>query len=189
MRTSRYVLLFLLTCAGIIYIQRVYTIEEPLECDTALFSVLANEWNHGKHLYTEIWDNKPPGIILSYALAQKLTSFGQNSILLLETVTAILTLFGIFAATYWMTGDSRAGSWAALIWTLINATPYLECNQPLSEVFINALWVWGIAFLFRFMKDNSISFLWLAGAFFSAASLYKHYVVLASLIIIVSYAC
>jgi hypothetical protein len=182
---DRTIVLFLGICAAIIFLQRLHTFDEPLECDTALFSVLAHEWRLGRPLYSDLWDNKPPGIILTYAIAQAVAGSGPRSILLLGTLASILTLVGVYFAAFWMTGNCRAGLWAAAFWTLVNAAPYLEANQPVAEVFVNACWTWGAAFLFRFWREEAGPWdLWIAGSCLAAAGFYKHHIAFVNGIII-----
>jgi len=182
------VTVFLGACAVIIFLQRLHTFQEPLECDTALFSVLAQEWRMGRPLYSDLWDNKPPGIILTYAAAQAVAGSGPRAILFLETLASVLTLLGIYYAAFWMTGDRHAGLWAAAFWTLVNAAPYLEADQPAAEVFVNACWVWGVAWAFRAWQEKEVSRdLWIAGSFLAAAGFYKHHIALVNGIIVLSF--
>ena len=143
--------------SSVIFLERRHTQTEPLECDTALFSVQAHEWNRGRPLYSDLWDNKPPAITLTYAFAQRAAGEGPGSLLLLEVSFAILTLFGLYQAAFWMTGKQSAGLWAAAFWTLVNATPYLEANLPNAEVFVNACWIWGLAWAFRIRQTSESS--------------------------------
>jgi len=176
---SRSVFLLLGICSAVILLQRIHARAEPLESDTALFSVLAQEWRQGRPLYSDLWDNKPPGLMLTYATAQAAVGQGPRSILLLGSFASILTLFGLYATAIRMTGDRRAGVWAAIFWALINATPYLEANQPLAEVFVNACWVWAAAWGFRAVERGTIWDFFRAGSFLAMASFYKHHLVIA----------
>jgi len=171
----------------LVFKQRLYSYQEPVECDTALFSVLAREWRLGRELYSDLWDNKPPGIILTYAAAQQVVGSGPNSILLLATFSSIFTLFGIYFAAFWMTGDWRSGVWGAAFWTLVNADPYLEANQPLAEVFVNVVWAWAMAWAIRALKkEGSSKDLVVAGCLLALASFYKHHLVVSNVLIALS---
>jgi hypothetical protein len=167
--------------AVLIVKQRLYSRDEPLESDTSLFSVLAAEWNQGRLLYSDIWDNKPPGIILTYAGAQSLAGSGQRSILLLGSAASILTMVGIYFAVFALTKNTGASLWGAVFWTITNANPYLEANQPLAEVFVNVCWIWAAAWGFYSRERRSTRNLLWAGSFLALATFYKHHLIFANI--------
>ena len=185
-RTGFVMPLLLGTFSLVIFLQRYHTRNEPVECDTANQSVLAHEWRLGRPLYSDLWINKPPGGILTFAAAEKLAGTGSSSILFLAALTSILTLFGIYVGTVWMTHDRASGLWAGVFWTLVNGNPYLEANQPMLEGFANVFWVWGAAFAFRAVQEESPSRdLWISGGFLAMASFYKHHLAPANVLFMI----
>lgn len=184
--SNTFVVIFLITLGTGVCLQRYHTREEPVECDTAHQSVLAHEWNHGRLLYSDLWINKPPGGIVTFAAAEKLVGFGSATILLLSALTSLLTLLGIYVAAAWMAQDRLAGVWAAFFWTLVNGNPYLEANQPMLEGFVNVFWVWGLALAIRALEEKSpYRILWLCGCFLAAASFYKHHLVIPNVLFMI----
>jgi hypothetical protein len=62
--------------------------------DQGIYAVVADGILHGKMPYKDIWDFKPPGIFLVYALAQALFGRAMVSIRLLEVIGMVASVFG-----------------------------------------------------------------------------------------------
>lgn len=135
--------------AAICILVRLMTYHEPLERDITSYAVIAHEMLNGRDLYAEIWDHKPPAIHITYMLAEMIAGYGTASIYLMNVTAAILTLIGVFFAARELAGDSRAGVWAAGLWTIVSMNPSLQANQPNTEVFINACLIWILFLLIR----------------------------------------
>jgi len=114
---------------------RYHYLHYPLTTDPASYAVVAHEMLHGKRLYVDVFDHKPPGIYLVDAIAEKLIGYGDWEIWLLGTTAAVSTLF----ALYW----AGAGLWGCLFWTVIQADAYMRANSPYVEVWLALLAVLG----------------------------------------------
>ncbi len=131
--------------AGCIAGLRRHTFDEPLERDLTAYAVVAQGMLDGRALYADMWDHKPPGVHLAYALAIALFGFGPRAIYALSVGTAVLTLLGVYFAGS-AGGRGRAvGLVAAAFWAAVSGDLYLQANQPNTEVFINVCLVWAFA--------------------------------------------
>lgn len=171
-------LLILLGLSAVIGLQRLYTWREPLECDITLYAVFGHELLDGRSLYSDLCENKPPAIFVTYAAAEWLAGYGPTAIYLLGTIAAIMTLLGIYWGGYSLSGSTGTGLLAALFWTVICSDLSLQANQPNTEVFINACIIW--AFVLMLKTNYSQPWLWRylsIGALLAIASLYKMVVI------------
>jgi len=168
----------LLGLSLLIAAQALHTYDEPLEFDSALYAILGHELLAGRHLYSDLWDIKPPAIHVTYAVAELLAGYGPRQIYLLSVATAIATLLGVYVAGAALSGARVAGLWAALFWTVIWAAPGLEANQPNSEVFANACSIWAFALMVGARNGGFQVRRWLLiGALFALSILYKPMVI------------
>jgi hypothetical protein len=169
--------LILLALGCGIALARIRTWDEPLERDLTTYAVIGHNLLQGRSLYSDLWDNKPPAIFVTYALSEYLFGYGPASVYALNVFASLLTLCAVYAAGSW-SGDRRAGLWAAAFWAVWSGDPRLLGNQPNTEVFMNACLAGGFALVVR-CRPGGLSF-WrslAAGALFMAASAYKQVVV------------
>ena len=149
---------------------RFYTYSEPMERDIAAYAVYGHEMIRGGLLYTDLRDNKPPAIFVTYALAEKLTGYSPVEFFSLWVFAVILSLWGIYAAGR-VFGEA-GGLWAAVFWTVICADMKLEANQPNTEVFMNACQVGAFALAVSRTKESDRRY-WLIGLLGALSALYK----------------
>ncbi|HWY39631.1 MAG TPA: hypothetical protein VNX27_02445 [Chthoniobacterales bacterium] len=174
-------------CA-LIFAMRLHTYDEPLERDLTTYAVIAHEMLNGKHLYSELWDHKPPAIHVTYATAELIAGYGRNSIFLMNVVAAMATLI----ACYFAGGSDGRGPLGGLIaaglWTLVSGDLAIQGNQPNTEVFLNAFLTSAFA-IFACSKNSQLGFAraFLVGALFAVASFYKQIVVVQAGLISVAY--
>jgi hypothetical protein len=141
--------------------------------DQSIYALVGEGVLHGKMPYRDLWDFKPPGIFLVYALAQGLFGRGMVAIRLLEVAGLLASVFGFMRLADTFFGRPRAGLVGAAVAAIIHAElEFWHTAQP--EVFggyvtLAALilatstshprrryWVWfgtgvlfGLAFLFK----------------------------------------
>jgi hypothetical protein len=99
-----FILAVLISLSLVIALQRWHTYNEPLEHDLTLYAVFGHELLNGRPLYSDLWDNKPPGIFVTYAAAEKIAGYGPGAIYLLGVLGAIVTMLGLYAAGSALTG-------------------------------------------------------------------------------------
>ena len=174
----RVMVLVLLGLSALICIQRLHTYHEPLERDLTTYAVIGHELLGGRSLYSDLCENKPPGIFITFAVAEKLVGYGPGAIYLLGVIAAIVTLFGVYVAGFALSGKIETGLWAALFWTVICSDLQLEANQPNTEVFANGCLILAFSLIIR--TKNRDPWLWryfAIGALLAIASFYKTVVI------------
>ena len=168
----------LLGLAVLLAAGRAYTLHEPLENDVSGYAVVGHELLLGRPLYTDLWDNKPPLLAHTFAVAERLVRFGPQSILLLNIVAGLATLAGTYTAGR-AVGGPAAGLFAAGLWTIVGGDALVQANQPNAEVFVNVGLTWAAAAL---LSDLPAARPWrtglAAGVAFAFASLYEHHTVI-----------
>jgi hypothetical protein len=129
--------------------EKIATYGEPIERDIATYAVIGHEIGQGKTLYSDLWEVKPPGVHLTYALFEK--CFGENdrAILVMNFIFCGLTLVGVFLAASVHASGWRAGLCGALFWAILSGDLNLQADQPNTELFINAIWAWAFALWLR----------------------------------------
>jgi len=168
----------------------LHTYDEPLERDLTTYAVIAHQMLHGKNLYNDLWDHKPPAIHVTYAAAELIAGYGRNSIFLMNVVAAMATLVACYFAGSAGGRGPVAGLVAAAFWTLASGDLAIEGNQPNTEVFLNALLTTAFVIFARAEKTR-IGFrgALLVGVLVTLASLYKQIVILQAACLAVAYFC
>ena len=138
--------------------------------------MIGHELLKGRQLYADLWDHKPPAIHATYALAELVTGYGPQQLYLLHMAALTITLIGLYQAGT-LLGGSRAGLCTAVVWAIGSIFPHWEGYNPNTEVFLNALLVWGFYFLCRLNSTPRWSLAWAFGAAIGIASLYKQVVI------------
>ncbi len=145
--SKRIVWLVLFSLCFLIFLERLHTLQEPWFTDVAFYATLGDEMNHGRFLYSDLWDQKPPAIYATYALAEKLLGHTPFLLLFLGFFTSVAILLGLYKAGEALTGKASGGLWAAAFWALLSNDLLLEADMPNNEFFINACLVWAFALL------------------------------------------
>ncbi|NQV16306.1 glycosyltransferase family 39 protein [bacterium] len=145
--------------------------DEPLERDLTTYGYVAHALLSGQRLYTDLWDHKPPGIYIAYALAELTWGYGQHALILLWVVVTIMSTFLIFLIL-----DRISGLYAALLgvffWVLSANSVYLEANQANTEIFLNLFTLIALWALICF--DNSANrYLHIVGWAMAIATIFK----------------
>jgi hypothetical protein len=151
-------------------LERLHTYAEPLDRDVGTYVVIAQAMRHGRELYTDLFDHRPPLVFILYALAQALVGTGAPSVFLLSIAAALATGLALYAAAG---SEWPVGLWAAAFWALICADLPLQANQPNTEVFMNAALAAAFALLLRVGPQATDRRALAAGACLAVAALLK----------------
>src|SRR6476469_1125587 len=89
---------------GMIALGRLHTYDEPLDRDVATYAVIGGEMLHGRALYSDLWDNKPPALYGAFAAAQLVARDPTAATFLIGLVCAWATALALFAG-----GSAGAG--------------------------------------------------------------------------------
>lgn len=152
---------------------RMLTFGEAIERDEAAYMVIADGLLHGRALYADLWDHKPPAIHMTYAAAAALFGPTPWAFWVMGWITSLVTLWGCYRAGAAL-GGQVSGLVAAGLWTIIEGDLRLQANQPNVEVFMNACLVWAfVAVVETPMAGNHVSRWMTIGAAYFLATLYK----------------
>jgi hypothetical protein len=167
---------FVLTSlACLIVIERLALYQRVIYIDNALYGVIGNEVLHGKLLYTEMWDHKPPAIFITYMLAEMIVGYSPHVFYFLAVVSTIVVMIGIYYAAFAGTASWGWSLFAAALWVVLAGDMSIQGLHPNTEVFINLCSVWAFALI---VKSRTQSLQWprfiLIGVLFGLASLYKN---------------
>ncbi|QPJ65349.1 MAG: hypothetical protein G3M78_08075 [Candidatus Nitrohelix vancouverensis] len=174
-------LILLLLCL-LMAAMRYYTFDEPFERDITTQAVTAHEILNGKKIYTDIFSDRPPLLQATYALGELIAGFGLWQIYLLWIVPSIITLIGVYYCATARNNETSTGLWAATFWAVISCDPFVQANQPNTEVFINSCLIWILALILRDDGKGSGQGRAVAiGILLALGSLYKYHVVFMAL--------
>jgi len=152
-------------------------IGEALDPDITAYAVIGRELVHGRSLYSDLWDHKPPLVHGLYAAAYAAVGEGPWEVYLLWVLGASATLIGLFLAADRLAGY-RAALWTGVFFVPLTVATSLQANQPNTELFQNAFLALGAMALVRRSTQRQASgfpgaAVWGAGAAFAAATLLK----------------
>lgn len=124
---------FLLIIFVIFFLLRLPSVIEPnWYGDEGIYQVMGMAINDGRILYSEIWDNKPPLLYLTYALF----SGDHLSARFLSLIVGILTTGFFFVLSQSIFRNFKASVAATVLFTLLFATPIIEGNIANAENFM-----------------------------------------------------
>src|SRR5213595_2969770 len=89
--------------------------------DQGIYAVVADTILKGGMPYRDAWDFKPPGIFLTYALAQGVFGKSMLSIRLLEVIGLVATVFGLQRLGQVFFDKPKAGLVAGAVAALVQA--------------------------------------------------------------------
>jgi hypothetical protein len=128
---------FVIFSAFLFFILRLPSLFEPLWYgDEGIYQVIGNSLNHGKLLYFQIFDNKPPLLYWTYALFQS----DQFAVRLASLIFGLLAVIMFFFLSKKLFTNSKNNNKIPLLTTFIFAVlfglPLLEGNIANAENFM-----------------------------------------------------
>ena len=108
--------------------------QPPWYMDEGIFAFVGNGWRSGGALYTDVWDNKPPGIFAVYALAWS-SGLEMLAVRLLDLAAMLGTIVLVYAIARRFTGDV-AGFVAASLTAVLLGLPTIEGYIANTESFL-----------------------------------------------------
>src|SRR6185436_10383655 len=94
----------LLGLAGLALLVRIPAIVQPLGIDQSLWASAVRGMERGQRLYVDVWEQRPPGIYLSYWAAFKVFGWTPAAIGWLDIICSAITTITVYAL-----GRSLAG--------------------------------------------------------------------------------
>lgn len=153
------------------FLMRFPSLYEPFWYgDEGIFAAVAKNLTQGGVLYQTTWDNKPPMIYLTYATIFSLFGVSMFWLRLVATIVVMTTTAYIYELAKTTLGKQRA-LLAGLIFGFLTSLRIIEGNLALTEIFMILPITFAMYLAVRNRFDNKSLFI--AGALFAVASLYK----------------
>ena len=111
----------LLACGALVLFLRLPALPQSvIDWDESIYLLMAREMLRGHPPYTVIWDHKPPGLFVLFALAQ--IALGQTilAIRLLAVIVVTATSFLLWLFGWRVLGSAAIGALAALFYALFS---------------------------------------------------------------------
>ena len=160
-----------LACLAIVAV-RARGYGEPFDRDVGTYAVIAREMRHGRLLYTDLFDHKPPAIYGLFAAAQAVAGVGEASVFVIGVFSATVTALALFSAGA-RVGGAPAGVVAAASWAALSADLALQADQPNVEAPLNACLAIAFAALVAIRSVRMDRPVVTAGVFLGLAMLFK----------------
>lgn len=133
---------------------RLHTLHEPFERDITGYAYTAHQMLHGKELYVDVWDHKPPAMPYLYALFEAVFGYDDIAIYLLGLTCASISLLlvGLIAKEL---APHPTALIAMVFFGLLAQSGPIQSNQPNAEAVINAFKLIGIYAAIRAMRADA----------------------------------
>lgn len=134
-RLNKFYILLIAFGFVIFLLVRMKVHHSSLENDEGHYAYAASQILQGNYLYKNVHLNKPPGIVLIYALAFKL--FGESSfaIKLIGTVSILFSSIFVFFISKKMY-KLKAAIFSTLLFLLSFSSPFIQSANSNSEIFM-----------------------------------------------------
>lgn len=143
---------FLAIISFFFFLLRFPSLFEPLWYgDEGIYQVMGMGINHGRLLYRDIWDNKPPLLYYLYALVQS----DQFAIRLLSLLTAVFAIVIFYFLTKKLFYKEKVSMVTTGVFALLFATPLIEGNIANAENFMIPLILSAALLLFTVIANQS----------------------------------
>jgi len=108
----------LLGLAGIALLVRIPAIVQPLGIDQSLWASAVRGMERGQRLYVDVWEQRPPGIYLSYWAAFKVFGWTPAAIGWLDIICSAITTITLYALGRSLAGRLTGAAAAAVFATM-----------------------------------------------------------------------
>lgn len=152
----------------VVLVFRIPTFFEPYSYgDETIYLTLGQGMRSGLTLYKDIYDNKPPLLYATAALAGSL--FWFKAILAIWMIITIYVFWKLTVVLF--PKDGRLQKVATILFALFTTIPLFEGTIANAELFMIGPTI--AAFFILFSKEHTYKNIFLAGTLFSIASLFK----------------
>src|SRR6266567_8211565 len=155
-RLERKKTVWLLTgfCLVFFFLRLPSIIEPYWYGDEGVYEVIGQAMDHGRLLYRDIWDNKPPLLYTIYALAQG----DQSTTKIISIIAGMLSLIAFFLLTQKIFNKVRISILASSIFIIFLGTPILEGNIANAEVFLLPFTIFAGLLIYQFTNKKLSTF-------------------------------
>jgi hypothetical protein len=96
----------LLILSLVIVMQRARLQPAPLHGDICAYALIGHEMLHGRQLYSDLWERKPPLLYTTFAGFELITGYGKQEIFTAALVASLASLVLMFQGS----DELRSGS-------------------------------------------------------------------------------
>lgn len=155
-----------------IFVSAWHSFNEPLERDITSYAYIAHSMLSGDDLYTDLWDHKPPGIHLAFAMAELVWGYDQVGIVMLWVVVTMASMFFIFLILNSIS-NLTTGLLGVALWALSANSLHLQANQINTEAFLNLFSLIAIWSVIQYELHRNTKSLHIAGWAIGLATMFK----------------
>lgn len=127
--------LLLVAILGLTWLLRMNFWDQPFQMDEGVYSYIGWGMFEGLVPYRDVFDHKPPGIYMLYAVAFLLLEPTALSIKIFGTIYTLGTVLAVFFVGRKMAGE-KAGCMAALLFAVFSSGPKIEGGGVNTEIFM-----------------------------------------------------
>lgn len=157
--------------------ERLLMPQVPINVDPAAYAVAAHEILNGEMLYEDIWDHKPPAPFIVYAAFEEVFGYGPTTLFVMNFLTTLAIMIGLFMICRRGPGGDTAGLAAAGIWAIVSGSIGLEMRDPNTEALMNVCLVFAFLAIFGGGDHSGPRRSFVAGVLLFAATMFKPVVV------------
>lgn len=125
-----------------------------IDRDESLYLLIAESWLNGNPPYTEIWDNKPPGLFLLFAIASQLFGEAIFAMRLLTIIAVTFTCYFLYLIGKNI--DNQQGKYIGLLAGILYSIYSLNNggNAANAEIIFAPFITWAISIFFQSVGKN-----------------------------------
>ena len=125
-------------------LMRLRMLSTPINADEGGYLAIARAWGHGRGLYSDVWVDRPQGLLGLFRMWDWLSRGHTSSIRVMAMLFGALLVVST-ALVVWQLFGHVAARWAALICAVLSATPVLEGYMANGELLSGAVATTGLA--------------------------------------------
>lgn len=137
--------------------------------DEGIYQVIGKALNSGRILYQGIWDNKPPLLYYIYAIFNG-DQFLVRSFSLIVGVFSVISFY--FLGKVFFKKKSSLYI-ATILYVVLFGSPIVEGNIANAENFMHLPIILSAIFLFKFIKENKLKYIFISGFLLSVSFMTK----------------
>ena len=137
--------------------------------DEGIYQVIGKALNSGRVLYQGIWDNKPPLLYYIYAVFNG-DQFLVRSFSLIVGVFSVISFY--FLGKVFFKKKSSLYI-ATILYVVLFGSPIVEGNIANAENFMHLPIILSAIFLFKFIKENKLKYIFISGFLLSVSFMTK----------------
>lgn len=111
---------------------RVVSIAEPIGIDQSLWASAVRGLSRGQLLYRDVWEQRPPGIYVTYLTAFRVLGWAASTIVWLDILSSAVTTLLLYALARAL-GGRLAAATAAALYAVLTMPAWLYSNGGFLE--------------------------------------------------------